>query len=271
MSQIRVVPMEIGGGFGGKTVIYLEPVAAALSKKAGRPVKIAMSRAEVFESTGPASGSSIRVKIGVTKEEMITGADITMIYEAGGFSGSPINQACQCVLSPYEIANGRIEEYDVEVNKPKAAAYRAPGVPAAAFAAESVIDEICEKLGIDPIEFRTKNSSKEGSRRIPGPVLQRVGYLETLAAAMNTEHYKTPLEGPNRGRGVAAGFWFNGTGPACATASVNADGTMSLIEGSPDIGGAGHPWPCRWLRCLVFPPRMSTRQSATPIPWGTPL
>jgi len=141
-------------------------------------------------------------------------------------------------MTPYNIANGRIEGYDVVVNKPKAAAYRAPGVPAAAFAAESVIDEICEKLGIDPLEFRTKNASKEGSRRIPGPVLQKVGYLETLAAAMDTEHYKTPLEGPNRGRGVAAGFWFNGTGPACATASVNADGTVSLIEGSPDIGGS---------------------------------
>ena len=238
VSQIKVIPMEIGGGFGGKTVIYLEPVAAVLSKKTGRPVKVSMGRAEVFEATGPTSGSYIRVKIGANKEGMITAADITMMYEAGGFPGSPINQACQCVLSPYDIANGRIEGYDVVVNKPKAAAYRAPGVPAAAFAAESVIDEICEKLGIDPLEFRTKNASKEGSRRIPGPVLQKVGYLETLAAAMDTEHYKTPLEGPNRGRGVAAGFWFNGTGPACATASVNADGTVSLIEGSPDIGGS---------------------------------
>ena len=238
VSQIKVIPMEIGGGFGGKTVIYLEPVAAVLSKKTGRPVKVSMGRAEVFEATGPTSGSYIRVKIGANKEGMITAADITMMYEAGGFPGSPINQACQCVMTPYNVANGRIEGYDVVVNKPKAAAYRAPGVPAAAFAAESVIDEICEKLGMDPLEFRTKNASKEGSRRIPGPVLQKVGYLETLAAAMDTEHYKTPLEGPNRGRGVAAGFWFNGTGPACATASVNADGTVSLIEGSPDIGGS---------------------------------
>ena len=237
VSQIRVVPMEIGGGFGGKTVIYLEPVAAALSQKARRPVKISMRRAEVFEATGPTSGSSIRVKIGATNDGKITGADITMIYEAGAFPGSPIIQACQCVLTPYDIANGRIEGYDVVVNKPKAAAYRAPGVPAAAFAAESVLDEIFEKLGMDPLEFRAKNGTQEGSRRIPGPVLQRVGYQETLAAAMQTEHYNSKLEGPNQGRGVAAGFWFNGTGPACATASVNADGTISLIEGSPDIGG----------------------------------
>ena len=237
VSQIKVVPMEIGGGFGGKTVIYLESVAAALSKKAGRPVKISMARPEVFEATGPTSGSFIRVKIGANKEGMITAADVTMMYEAGGFPGSPIVQACQCVLTPYEVANGRIEGYDVVVNKPKAAAYRAPGVPAAAFATESVIDEICEKLGMDPLEFRVKNGTQEGSRRIPGPVLQTVGYQETLAAAMQTDHYKSTLEGPNRGRGVAAGFWFNGTGPACATASVNGDGTVSLTEGSPDIGG----------------------------------
>ena len=237
VSQIKVVPMEIGGGFGGKTVIYLEPVVAALSKKSRRPVKISMSRSEVFQATGPTSGSAIRVKIGANNDGKITAADITMIYEAGGFPGSPIVQACQCVLTPYEIADGRIEGYDVVVNKPKAAAYRAPGVPAASFAVESVIDEIAQKLGTDPLEFRVKNGVKEGSRRIPGPVLQQVGYMETLAAAMNSDHYKSKLEGPNRGRGVAAGFWFNGTGPACATGSVNADGTVSLVEGSPDIGG----------------------------------
>ncbi|MFQ6027392.1 MAG: xanthine dehydrogenase family protein molybdopterin-binding subunit, partial [Dehalococcoidia bacterium] len=237
VSKIKVIPMEIGGGFGGKTVTYLEPVAAALSKKAGHPVKIAMGRTEVFEGTGPTSGSAIRVKMGANKDGKITAADVTMMYEAGAFPGSPINQACQCVLAPYEIANGRIEGYDIVVNKPKAAAYRAPGVPAAAYAAETVVDEISEKLGMDPVEFRLKNGATEGTRRIPGPVFQRIGYLDTLKAAKDTPHYNTPLEGPNRGRGVASGFWFNGTGPACATASVNADGTVSLVEGSPDIGG----------------------------------
>jgi len=237
VSKIKVIPLEIGGGFGGKTVTYLEPVAAALSKKAGKPVKITMGRIEVFEGTGPTSGSAIRVKIGANKEGKITAADATLMYEAGGFPGSPINQACQCVFGPYDIANGRIEGYDVVVNKPKAAAYRAPGVPAAAFATETVIDEVCEKLGIDPLEFRLKNGATEGTRRIPGPVFQRIGYLDTLEAAKDTPHYNAPLEGPNRGRGVATGFWFNGSGPACATASVNADGTVSLVEGSPDIGG----------------------------------
>ena len=237
VSNIRVIPMEIGGGFGGKTLVYLEPVACLLSKKTGQAVKVAMSRAEVFEGTGPTSGSYMRIKMGVNKEGKITAADATLIYEAGAYPGSPVNPGAQCMLGPYDIENGRIEAYDVLLNKPKTAAYRAPGAPAAAFAAETVIDEICEKLQIDPLEFRSINGAKEGTRRISGPRFPRIGYLETLDAAKNHEHYRTPLEGKNRGRGVASGFWFNGGGPSSATASVNSDGTVSLVEGSPDIGG----------------------------------
>ena len=237
VSNIRVIPMEIGGGFGGKTLVYLEPIASLLSKKTGQPVKVSMSRTEVFEGTGPTSGSYMKIKMGVNKEGRITAADATLVYEAGAYPGSPVNPGAQCMLGPYDIENGRVAAYDVLLNKPKTAAYRAPGAPAAAFAAETVIDEICEKLEIDPLEFRTINGAKEGTRRISGPRFPRIGYLETLEAAKNHEHYRTPLEGKNRGRGVASGFWFNGGGPASATASVNSDGTVSLVEGSPDIGG----------------------------------
>ena len=237
VSNIRVIPMEIGGGFGGKTLVYLEPIASILSRKTGQPVKVSMSRTEVFEGTGPTSGSYMRVKIGANKEGKITAADATLIYEAGAYPGSPINPGTQCIFGPYDVENGRIEGYDVLLNKPKTAAYRAPGAPAAAFAAETVIDEICEKLDIDPLEFRSINGAKEGTRRITGPRFPRIGYLETLEAAKNHEHYQAPLEGKYRGRGVASGFWFNGGGPSSATASVNSDGTVSLVEGSPDIGG----------------------------------
>ncbi len=238
IATIKVVPMEIGGGFGGKTLIYLEPVAALLAKKSGKPVKVAMSRADVFEASGPTSGGSYRVKIGATKDGKITAADATLIYEAGAFPGSPVNPGCQCIFAPYIIENGRIEGYDIVLNKPKTAAYRAPGAPAAAFAAETVIDEIAEKLGMDSLELRLINGAKEGSRRITGPVNPKIGFLETLEAAKDHDHYSAPLAGPNQGRGVASGFWFNATGPASATASVNPDGSVSLIEGSPDIGGS---------------------------------
>ncbi|MEE2928542.1 MAG: xanthine dehydrogenase family protein molybdopterin-binding subunit [Chloroflexota bacterium] len=238
VSNIKVVQMEIGGGFGGKTLVYLEPVTALLAKKTGHPVKVTMNRSEVFQGTGPTSGGYMRVKMGVTKDGRITAADTTLAYEAGAFPGSPVSAGSQCMLASYDIPNGRIEGYDVVLNKPKTAAYRAPGSPAAAFAVETVIDEICEKLGMDPLDFRLLNGAKEGTRRVTGPINPRIGYLETVQAARDHDHYSTKLEGPNRGRGVAGGFWFNGTGPSSATASVLADGTVSLVEGSPDIGGS---------------------------------
>ena len=236
-SRIKVVPMEIGGGFGGKTLVYLEPVAVLLSRKTGLPVKITMSRAEVLEATGPTSGTFIKLKMGATGLGRITAARAELRYEAGAFPGSAVGAGAQCMLSPYDIENVLIDAYDVVDNMPKAAAYRAPGAPAAAFAAEQVIDEICEKLSIDPLDFRIMNGAKEGTRRANGIVNPPIGAIETAEAARAHEHYSTPLNGPNRGRGVASGFWINGAGPACATANVNYDGTVNLIIGQMDIGG----------------------------------
>ena len=238
VSRVTAIPMEIGGGFGGKTIVYLEPVAAILSRDSGgAPVKITMNRTDVFLGTGPTSGTHIKVKLGASKDGRITAVDATLIYEAGAFPGSPMSAGIRCMLAPYDIPNGRLEGYDVVVNKPKSAAYRAPGSPAAAFAMETTVDLLCQKLNIDPLEFRLLNASKEGTRQVTGPVFGRIGNVENLQAALDHDHYKTPLQGANRGRGVASGFWFNASGPSAAVAIVNADGTVGLIEGSPDIGG----------------------------------
>ncbi len=243
VSHIKAIPMEIGGGFGGKTLVYLEPVAAILSKKTGHPVKLNMSRSEVFQGSGPTAGSWMRCKVGATNDGRITAVDASMAYEAGAYPGSPINPGVQCMTGPYDISNGRLEGFDVVLNKPKTAAYRAPGAPAAAFAIETVLDEICERIGMDPLEFRLLNGSREGTRRLTGPVFGKIGNIETLQAAKDHEHWDAPLEkdtgkGTHRGRGVAAGYWFNASGPSSASASVNPDGTVSLVEGSPDIGGS---------------------------------
>ena len=236
-STVKVVPMEIGGGFGGKTTIYLEPVAALLSRKTGCPVKVTMSRADVLEASGPTAGSYMNVKMGATSDGKLTAAQADLRFEAGGYPGSPVGAAAQCMFSPYDIDNVLIDAYDVVDNKPKSTAYRAPGAPIGSFAAESLIDEIAEKLSIDPLELRITNAAKEGTRRANGMVNPVIGAIETAEAALNHDHYSTPLEGPNRGRGVASGFWINGSGPACATANVNYDGTVSLTIGSVDIGG----------------------------------
>ena len=240
VSKVKVIPMEIGGGFGGKGQggCYLEPVAAALARKSGQPVKITMGRAEVFQGTGPTSGTHIKVKMGVTNSGKITAAEAHLVFEAGAFPGSPVPSGCRTIFGPYDIPNALVEGLDVVVNCQKAAAYRAPGSPPAAFAAESLIDEICDQIDMDPVEFRMLNASAEGTRQVAGPTYRRIGMVELLQAAQQHPHLSAPLEGQNRGRGIAAGAWFNGTGPASATASVNPDGTINLVEGSPDIGGS---------------------------------
>jgi len=238
ISSVKVVPQEIGGGFGGKISVYLPPVAALLSKKSGRPVKLVMSRADVFEATGPTPGSHLRVKLGATKDGKLIAGDAWIAFEAGAYTGSPIGPACMCVFACYDLPHGRVEGFDVCVNKPRTNAYRAPGSTHVAFATETLIDEICHKIGMDPADFRLRNAAREGTRRVDGPVYPRVGMIETVEAIQQSEHYRSPVEGKYRGRGIASGFWFNCGLKSSASATVNPDGTVSLVEGSTDIGGS---------------------------------
>ena len=243
ISKVKIVPLEIGGGFGGKISVYLDPVAALLSKKTGHPVKMTMTRDEVFEGTGPTPGSYLKVKMGATNDGRLTAATAYMAYEAGAYPGSPVGAGAGCIFTPYDIPNVQIDGYDVCVNKPKTNAYRAPGATNAAFATETVVDEISEKLGVDPLEFRVKNGAKEGTRRADGPVHPVIGCIETTEAALSSEHYRSSLDktanGKVRGRGVASGYWFNFNGGRSAiSVSINPDGTINMLEGSTDIGGS---------------------------------
>jgi CO/xanthine dehydrogenase Mo-binding subunit len=237
LSDLVVHPAEIGGGFGGKTVVYLEPLAVILSKKTGHPVKIVMSREDVFRATGPTSGASMTVKMGVTKDGKITAADGVFKLQAGAFPGSPVMNAAMCAFSVYEIENARAVGYDVVCNRPKAVAYRAPGSPIAAFAVESVVDELARRIGMDPLELRLKNGVKAGSPTIWGPKHGHDGFRQTIEALMAHPDYNKPL-GPNQGRGVASGFWFNGGGESAATIHVGEDGSIALASGSMDVGGS---------------------------------
>ena len=142
VADIRVIPAEIGGGFGAKTTVWLEPLAVLLSKKSGRPVKMTMSREEVFRATGPTSGSSMRVKMGARRDGTITAAQAEFKFQAGAFPGSPVHLACMCAFTPYDISNVEAVGFDVLTHRPKAVAYRAPGAPIAAFAVESVVDPV---------------------------------------------------------------------------------------------------------------------------------
>ena len=237
LSDIRAIPAEIGGGFGGKTIIYLEPLAYTLSRKAGAPVKMVMTREEVFRATGPTAGSSNTVKIGARRDGRITAAQATFRFQAGAFPSSPIRGASNCAFSAYAIDNVRVTGYDIVANRPKCNAYRAPGSPIAAFGVESVIDELAAELGIDPIEFRLMNAAREGTRAAYGPTFRRIGCEETLRAAQGHPHYSAP-KGRLTGRGIACGGWMNAGGESSAQINVNEDGTVAITTGHPDIGGS---------------------------------
>jgi CO/xanthine dehydrogenase Mo-binding subunit len=236
VGKIRVSAAEIGGGFGGKTVVYLEPIALALSRKARRPVKMTMSREEVFRASGPTSGEHVRVRIGARKDGRFVAAEAELKYQAGAFAGSPVQPGAMCAFAPYDLENVKVVGFDVVTNRPKVAAYRAPGGPISEFAVESVVDEIAKTLAIDPIELRLKNAAKQGVKSAYGPKFGPIGFIETLEAARSHAHWRTPLQ-PNQGRGIASGFWFNIGGETSVSLQLNEDGTLSLTAGTPDIGG----------------------------------
>ncbi len=242
-SQVTAKSVEIGGGFGGKTKTYLAPVAAILSKKSnGRPVKMVMDRPAIFMASGPAPGGKVRVKMGVTKDGKIHAFDGQLKYEAGAYPGSAFTAGINCFRAAYDVPNSRIDAYDVVVNKPKSAAYRAPGSPQVCFAIETVVDEICDTMGWDKIQFRLDNASKEGTRNGNGVMFNRIGLVEMLEQARDSDHWNSelgdPAPGTKRGRGVAVGFWMNGGGKSTVDLMLQDDGTVAMNEGSQDIGGS---------------------------------
>ena len=237
LGDLKVVASEIGGGFGGKTTIYLEPLALKLSQITHRPVRMVMSREEVFRATGPASGSVNTIKIGAKNDGTITAMSAKLIYEAGANPGSPVGAGSMCVFAPYDVANIYIEGYDVLVNRPRVAAYRAPGAPQSMYAAESVLDEIAQRLDMDPIDFRLKNAADEGTQAAYGPRFQAIGLKACLEAAKEHPNYHGEI-GTDEGRGIAVGFWFNGGNQSSAEVHITDDASVMVVEGSPDIGGS---------------------------------
>ena len=237
VSKLRVTASEIGGGFGGKTHVWTEPVALALSRKAGLPVKLVMSREEVFRASGPTSATSIDVKLGARKDGTIIAASATLRFSCGPYVGPWAMLGAMTAFACYDLANVSTTGYEVLVNRPKTAAYRAPSAPMAAFAVESVVDEMAKKLGLDPLAFRIRNAAKQGTKSSYGPVYGPIGIGPTLEAARAHAHMSAPL-GRNQGRGVACGFWFNFGGQTCTNLNIAPDGTVSLTVGTIDVGGS---------------------------------
>ena len=237
ISNIRATPPKSAAVSAARRWSIWSRVALALSKKSGRPVKMQMTREEVFRASGPTSGATIEVKIGAKKDGTIVAAQQVLKYQAGAFPGSPIQPGCMCGFAMYDIPNVEVIGYDVVSNRPKVAAYRAPGAPISSFAVESAMDDLARKLNMDPITLREKNGAHNGTKTHYGPTHQNIGFLATLEAAKNIAHWKSPLK-PGQGRGIACGFWFNIGGELSAAVHVAEDGTVVAVSGSPDIGGS---------------------------------
>ena len=237
VAKLKVTASEIGGGFGGKTHVWMEPVALALSRKANRPVKVVMSREEVFRATGPTSSTSIDVKIGTKKNGTITAATAELRYQDGAFPSIWGMLGAMTSFACYDLKNVKSVGYDVLCNRPKVTAYRAPSAPMAAFAVESTMDQVAAEIGMDPVDFRIKNAAKEGTLASYGPTYGPIGIRPTLDAVKRHPHMKAKL-GKNQGRGMACGFWFNFGGQTCTDLNIGIDGTVTLTVGTVDVGGS---------------------------------
>lgn len=241
LNYVKVIPVEVGGAFGGKEHQQLSPLCALLAQKTGRPVRMVMTREEVFQATRPAAASVITLKMGATRDGRLTAASTTMIYDYGISTGMPgmgtVHFGSYTGLSPYRIPNYRIECYDVVTNKAPVGPYRAPTATQAAFAVESQMDLMAQALGMDPIEFRLKNAVVEGDTMVNGTPFGRIGFRETLERIEQYLSQRAEPTGENRGRGIACGLWPTGIMGSSAHINVNYDGTVILVVGSTDISG----------------------------------
>ena len=241
LARIRVIPMELGGGFGVKQHLCLEAYPVMLAQKTGKPVKITATREEVFTVSGPRLPATIYLKTGVMKDGTIVARDMVAVFGVGAYLGPGPAAGIGHGLGAYHIPNFRIRSYAVYTNKIWTGSYRASGAADMTFAVESHVDTIAHKMGLDPFEFRLKNAYVEGDTSVRGDLISRNGLKETLRAVQ--ERLGPPGTSADnetradRGVGLALCEWRSGSGPSTASVSLNEDGTISVLTGSVDISG----------------------------------
>jgi len=239
LNHVRVIPVEVGGAFGGKQFQPLSPLCALLSRKTGRAVKMVMARKEDFTATCPAPATSITLKMGVSCEGRLTAVLAELIWDIGAFPRGSITSLYGSFtgLSLYRIPNFRVKCFDVVTNKTPIGTYRAPSAAEAAFAVESQMDLLALALGMDPLEFRLINAVTEGDKAVDGSIFPKIGFIETLHKMKEHVSHISKPERKNQGIGIACGFWPGASGACAANINVNDDGSVALIIGSCDLTG----------------------------------
>jgi CO/xanthine dehydrogenase Mo-binding subunit len=240
LSQIRVVPLEVGGAFGGKICIHGEAIAARLAQKCRRPVKLVLTRAEVLQGgSGPAAAALVDVAVGADREGRLLAIAGTYRLDAGGLPGLSPSLVMQASAALYQCPNLDLAGYDVVTNKPRTEAYRAPGGIQAAFAMEQAIDALCQRLDMDPLAFRRRNAAVTGSMMPIGTPFPAIG-LTTILDHLGRHPCWTdalPAGRKPRGRGLALGYWRGTSMTSAAHVTIAGDGRPMVTMGAVDISG----------------------------------
>jgi len=245
--QIRVEPVPIGGGFGGKETL-LEPLAAAVASRLHKPVRLVYTRQEDLLAGNPAPQTVTTIKLGAKRDGTLTAIQARMILDSGAYPNLLAGFSSFHFSGVYRCPNLDIRCDVVQTNKPGTGSYRAPSGPQAYFALESTVQELCQQLGMDPLQFRQINALKEGDPNIMRGRWPRIGLLECLEQIQQhplwvqreqaRREAPEDLRGWKIGIGVAAGGWPGGTEPAAALCRLEQDGTFTIVVGSVDLSGS---------------------------------
>jgi CO/xanthine dehydrogenase Mo-binding subunit len=241
MTAIRVIPLWLGGGFGGKLKSHLEPIAAMLARKARKAVKITLSRREDFAATHPPAPFQFHLKTGVKKDGTIVAKQMEVLVDAGAYSDHTVGISIHSISysqGAYHIPNCLAHVRNVYTNNPDWGCMRGYGALESEFATESQMDAIAVRLGMDPAELRYRNLCQDGDLKVTGQRLHSVHIRETMDAALAASGYweKKGKMGPNRGIGMANLILNSGLLFSSAFVRVNEDMTVSILTAITDHG-----------------------------------
>jgi CO/xanthine dehydrogenase Mo-binding subunit len=239
-SRLKVIPAEIGGGFGGKITVHLEPLAARLAQLSGRPVKMVMSRAEVLAGgSGPPAAARIDIRVGAEADGTLKAISGRYLVDTGGLPGTATTLLMQASAACYQTETLRLEGLDIVTSKPRTEAYRGPGGIQAAFAMEQAMDELAIALDMDPLAFRQKNAAVTGSLMPAGTPFPSIGLTRILDAVARHPCWRDPIgEGKHPlGRGLALGYWRGTSMTSAAQLMLTGDGRATVTMGTVDISG----------------------------------
>jgi CO/xanthine dehydrogenase Mo-binding subunit len=244
-NQIRVIPVECGGGFGGKIRALCEPITAVLAQVTKRPVRYVMTRREELQAGMPAPQVIIKLKTGVKRDGTLMALDAETVIDSGAYSGAVLAVSAVFLGSMYRWPSFDIRGFEVLTHKPSVAAYRAPVAPQTIFAIESHMEQIARDLDLDSVEFRMRHLIQPGDPMVNGQPWQSNGARQVLARIAEHPHWKSRKQwvagagknGKKRGVGLALGGWLGGLQPTGATVRLNPDGSLAVLTGQVDIAG----------------------------------